>query len=238
MTVKKNYYKLLKSEESEHIMAIQEYSINIRSREIFLHGFKELPMGDDEEELGLSFREAQKFLKNVTILNNISKDPILVHMHTIGGEWRDSIAIYDVIKASHAPVILIGYAQVRSMSSIIMQAADLRVMMPNTDFMLHHGESTYSGEVQTAQSQAEWDRIRTTPTMMKIYADSAKRSDRFRGKKKAVILEFLNDKLSRKGDWYLTSTESVQHGFADGVFGSKGFESLEKIRSKRVIKRR
>ena len=60
-------------------------------------------------------------------------------MHSVGGEWSDGMAIYDAISMSRSYITIIAYGQAESMSSIIFQAADRRLITPNTYFMSHYG---------------------------------------------------------------------------------------------------
>jgi ATP-dependent protease ClpP protease subunit len=119
------------SQRSQLIHDIHDYCINPDTREIYLHGY----LGDGEEEVGVDYRMAVRFEKNLLFLNGSSDEPITVHMHTIGGAWHDGIGIFDTIRSSRCEVTIIGYAEVSSMSSVILQAADVRLLRPNTSFI-------------------------------------------------------------------------------------------------------
>ena len=60
-------------------------------------------------------------------------------MQSPGGSWPDGVAVYDSIIASTSPVTIIAYGYASSMTSVILQAADKRVLMPHTEFMVHFG---------------------------------------------------------------------------------------------------
>jgi ATP-dependent protease ClpP protease subunit len=49
-------------------------------------------------------------------------------------------------------------------------------------------------------------------------------------------MEFFKKKLEQKVDWWLTAEEAVYYGFADGVFGQPGYETLNKIRMGKKVK--
>ena len=74
------------------------------------------------------------FIKNIRALEIKSDKPIIIHMQSVGGEWSDGMAIYDAISMCRCHVTMIAYGQAESMSSIIFQAADTRLITPNTYF--------------------------------------------------------------------------------------------------------
>ncbi len=49
-------------------------------------------------------------------------------------------------------------------------------------------------------------------------------------------MTFIDQKIKQVGDWYMMPDEAVYYGFADGVYGEKGFETQAKIRSGRKRK--
>ena len=67
----------------------------------------------------------------------ISMEPIFVHMHLPGGEWQDCLGIYDAIKSCACTVVILAYAKAESCSSVLLQSADLRILMPNTNVLIH-----------------------------------------------------------------------------------------------------
>ena len=98
---------------------IHALSLDVRQREVYLHGTH----GAFEEDPGVEYRMASTFIKNIRILDSIKNDPILIHMHSIGGSWTDGMAIYDAIQVCKSHVTVLVYGQAESMSSIILQAA-------------------------------------------------------------------------------------------------------------------
>lgn len=68
---------------------------------------------------------------------------ITVVLNTAGGVCEDGFAIYDTIKFARNEVIVIGFGQVASMGSIIMQAGDRRLLSAECDFMIH--DMAYTG---------------------------------------------------------------------------------------------
>ena len=72
---------------------IHTYNIDVKNREIYINEFD-----DSGESAGVDHRMLQNFIKNINILKNLSKDPITIHMQTVGGCWYSGMGIYDAIK--------------------------------------------------------------------------------------------------------------------------------------------
>lgn len=210
----------MRNADKDLIHDLHNYSANIGGREIFLHNSFS---SDDNANPGVEYKMANTFIKNIRILEAKSLDPIKIHMQSIGGEWADGMAIYDAISMCKSYVTIIVYGQAESMSSIILQAADHRLMTPHAYFMSHYGSSDINTDYLSAMNQAEYER-RTASIMFDIYAkrcvDGQFYKDKF-GKKPSEkqVKQFLIRKL-KSGDWYLNAEEAVYYGFADGIISS------------------
>lgn len=220
--------------DSTDVFNLHEYDISIPSREIFLNSYccdEGAEVAEDGiNEPGIDYRNASRFIKNISLLNTQGSESILIHQNMAGGDWNYGMAIYDSVISSVAPVTILAYAHARSMSSIILQAADKRVLMPDCYFLIHHGWWGMYDRVTPAISNIEYWKKHETPRMLDIYANRCKKGRFFKGKTKKQIVEFILKKLEQKTDWILTAKEAVHYGFADGILGKKGFETIEKIK--------
>ena len=131
-----------------NIDQIHNFNIDIKNREIFLHSY----LSDSAEEQ-IDYKCSVVFEKNLRFLNQISNDPILVHMHLPGGDWQDGLGMYDAIQYSKSKIIILAYAKVESCSSVLLQAAPVRILMPNTNMLIHYGSISINEE-HTKQHQA------------------------------------------------------------------------------------
>mgnify|MGYP005822221883 FL=1 len=217
-----------KKTTSELIHDVHNFSLNVELREVFLSSH----ISDEEEEAGVDWRMATKFNKNIRLLTSgvRSDEPILIHMHTVGGNWEDGLAIYDTIKAcTDTHITIIAYAHARSMSSIIFQAADTRIFMPNTIWLMHMGETGFEGHSQSFEAEAEESK-RDHDRMLDIYAESALDSEIYKGKSKKQIKNLIDKGLRLKQEWYMTPKDAILHGYADAVFGDNGYEDMDAIK--------
>jgi len=197
------------------------------TREIFLHNHFE------EEDPGIDYRASTKFLTNLRILESENHKPIIIHQHSTGGEWHAGMAIYDAIKWSPCNFIFICHGICASMGSLIAQAPlgkGVRVSMPNCDWLIHDGSCCVEGTYKQAFSMYEFEK-KILERSYEIYAEACEKSgEYFRGSKNISAKKFIKRQLNSKEDWWITSNDAVYYGFADGVFGEKGFDSLEEIK--------
>jgi ATP-dependent protease ClpP protease subunit len=119
-------------------------------------------------------------------------------------------------------ITIIAYGQAESMSSIIFQAADTRLITPNTYFMSHFGSTNAGGDYLNVQNWVKYEK-QICDTMLDIYANQCCNGQFFIEKygKNAVtkVKNYLSTKL-KSGDWYITASEAVYYGFADKVIDS------------------
>jgi len=222
-----------------------DHSVDEASRTIYLGSIG----STDDEESGVDHLMAERLIKGMSFLENRSNKPIRILMNNPGGNWYHGMAIYDAIRLSscHCTIVVYGYAM--SMGSVILQAADVRVMMPNSRVMIHYGSDGAYGHSKIFEKLAQETR-RINLEMENIYLDSIMKKDEemgqghiegvfssiFEGQGEMLSPKFKKIKLSvdpdkrREGvrillrellnfDTYLTPEETVDLGLADSVHG-------------------
>ncbi len=211
------------------ISLLHSYNIDVKNREIYLHSH----ISDAEDESGVDYRCAIVFEKNLRYLNLLSLEPILIHMHLPGGEWQDCLGMYDAIKSSKAKVAILAYARAESSSSVLLQSADLRILMPNTNVLIHYGSFSLNDEhSKAAASSVKWNE-QECDKMVDIFTDRCMKSRIAKEKnwKKMMAKKHITSQLANKCDWILTAEEAVDYGFADGILGTKKFPNIEYIKT-------
>jgi len=211
-------------ENHELVSQIHSHCVDIKNREIHLHSY----VGDTDEDPGVDHRMIANFVKNIRLLENDNSKPIIIHMNSIGGDWSNGMAIYDSIRMCKSHVTIVVYSQAESMSSIILQAADKRVMMPHAYFMCHYGVSGHEGNYLDVQNWHRFEKTFTN-TMLDIYAQVAMEGQFFRNHYKQVTQEKVCNYIRRKltkGDWFMNANDAIYYGFADEVI-SGSIDSLK-----------
>lgn len=218
-----------KKELEQELSNIHDYNIDIKNREVFLHSY----ISDSEEEPGVDYRTAVTFQKNLRYLNGLSIEPILVHMHLPGGVWTDCLGMYDAMKFSKSKIIILAYGSVESASSVVFQGADTRILMPNTNVLIHYGSISMDNDHKAAVSSIEWSE-KESQKMIDIFTDKCLSSPMAKTKnwKRLIARKHIVSQLANKCDWILTAQEAVEYNFADGVLGSKRFPSIEEIKNR------
>ena len=155
------------SQKSELVQDVHVYGVNWDTREIYLHPHNNNTDGE------VDWNMAQQLIKNLTFLSHLNKnkEPVLIHMITSGGEWEYGWAIYDAILQCQCPVSILAYGLATSISSLMFQAADYRVLMPSTEFHIHFGTCPFSSDDQwkSVQSNVLWHK-RSIDILLDEYA--------------------------------------------------------------------
>jgi ATP-dependent protease ClpP protease subunit len=222
-----NLSKKTRGQKHDIVEEIHNYNILLETRELFLHG----EPGAENEDSGVDYRMSTRFIKNLRLLEQSGDSSIVIHQHSTGGECDSGMAIYDAILHCRCHIIFIMHGAAYSMGTIIPQAADTRIIMPNCIFMLHNGYIDFSGTQKQSQSYSEYSKI-ITEKMLNIYVENMVNGKYFKELKADIkrVKKFLNSKIDQKEDWWLFAEECVNYGFADATFGSPGYETIEEIR--------
>jgi ATP-dependent protease ClpP protease subunit len=165
---------------------------------------------------------------NLTVAEDNSYVANRVVVHNCGGFWEEGMAIYDAIVACPNKVTVLNYMHARSMSSIIFQAADKRVMMPHSTFMFHEGSIEFSGTPKMFRTTHEQELI-ALKIMIGIYIDAMKKKGKLRKKSRKEIENWLVGQMDKKEDVFLSAKEAVAYGFADEIFGKNGKYDWKKL---------
>jgi len=214
--------KLPQPDITQLLHDIHSYNVNVHTREIFLHG----NISDSaEEDPGIDYRMAVVFLKNLTVLEQLGWSKVVVRMHSVGGEWPDGMGIYNAIQNAKSNIAIVAYAQASSMSGVILQSADQRVLMPDTHFMLHYGSIEVDGTSQSVDAAVKQNN-EDNRRMLEIFSERALEGPFFRKKRWGIkrVTDYIDHEMKTRGDWYLTAEDAVQLGFADGILGENDYK--------------
>lgn len=175
---------------------LMEHGIDIRGRTIYLQGEVEAP-------------NIHKFIKLVRYLDKTTGD-ITIILDSEGGDVNLGFAAYDEIKECRNPVTIRVVGVAMSMGSIILQAADKRIMTAHSRLMIHRGQMAVDGhftDVKRAVAENdEMDKI-----CVDIYLD----------KMKEVDPDFKRNQLQKMMDfdYYISAQKALELGLVDEVEG-------------------
>lgn len=182
-----------------------EYGLDISTKTLYIGS---LDSDWEGNESGVDHSMAEHAVKGLHILDRKVTDGLTIIMNNVGGDWYHGMAIYDAIKAcqNHVTIKVFGHAM--SMGSIILQAADERLVSPNSRFMVHYGTSGYHGHNQNFLKWAEEER-ELNKIMEEIYLD------KIRQKKPRFSRRHLKELLNF--DSFLSPTQAIEYNLADKI---------------------
>jgi ATP-dependent Clp protease protease subunit len=189
------------------IAQFHDYGIYVPTRTLYM-GSENVATESDFAESGCDAIMAERMIKNLHVLESLSKEPITIFCNNVGGDEYHCFAIYDSIKAckSHVTIKVRGHAM--SAGSIILQAADERIISPSSRQMIHYGTWGVTDHSKTYQKWAEEGR-KIDSWMENMYLE------RIKAKHPMFKLSKIQKMLDH--DTFFNAQESVSIGLADKV---------------------
>ncbi len=183
---------------------LYDYDLYIPSRTIYM-GSVESDIENGES--GVEAVMAERVIKALHLLDQ-KNEPITIIMNNPGGDWFHGMAIYDAIKGCQSHITIKVYGMAMSMGAVILQAADKRVMMPSSKFMMHYGYMGFAGHSKTFDKWGDENK-RINKEMEQIFLDKIQETD------PSFTLKQLEELLDH--DTIYTAQETVNMGLADEV---------------------
>lgn len=207
---------------------LNNFNVDYKSREIFINRY----YNASDEDHDIENKMSSMFIKNIRALDQ-KPDPILIHLNAGGGgEWEYGMSMFDAIVHSRSYVTVLIYGYACSMSSIIPQAADFRVMMPNSYMICHYGSENIDGTHSDNLRYFEFAK-KMTAKLVDIYAERMQHSPFISEKKtkapKRYASKFIKEQLNQ-GDWYLTAEQALYYGLVDEILGSEQYPNIESLK--------
>lgn len=154
--------------------------------------------------------------KEIIRINNEEKDienpePIVLYIHSYGGDVRQAIFFCDLIEASHVPVITVAAGAAMSAGFLIFLAGKRRYAFKHTKVLIHQGSGSATGNYE--EMDAAQRMFKDEVNSMREYILSHTK-----------IYETTYEKKKSK-EWYIGGEKLVTYGIADKIV-----ESLSEIK--------
>lgn len=174
---------------------VLENACDIKNRTLYV-------TGDIDEDCSYRFIVGMHTLEH-------DEGPITVILNTAGGYCTEGFAIYDAIKHAGNPVYVVGTGQVSSMGTVIIQAADKRLLSPNCEFFVHNvrDEAVFDVDVNVAA------------TILKDLKRLHDRGIAILASRSSLTREQV-EKYCRENTTF-TAQEAVGYGLADSIVESR-----------------
>lgn len=189
----------------ESIDRFFDYGLHVETRTIYM-GSEDYDLFEGGET-GTDHKMSERIVKAIHILGATPDKPIKIIMNNLGGDWYHGMAIYDAIKSCpcHVTIEVMGYAM--SMGSIILQAADDRIMHPNATIMIHDGYDGFVGHSKNFEAWAEQSK-KLRQKMYQIYSDKTGKEKKYWEKKCTI-------------DFIMDADQALQEGLVDSIIGKE-----------------
>lgn len=187
----------------DHLDKFYDYDIWLEGRTLFIGAQTALSTSEEYGLDEISPLTSERVLKGLAILETKPAEGIKIILNSPGGDVFQGLAIYDAIKRSPCHIEILATGQCMSAASIILQAADKRILSENCTVMVHEGEDSNSGSPADVLAWAKFGQ-HINKIMYNIYA--------LRTNKPASYWQ----KKCQK-DYILTSQEALAEGLADEI---------------------
>ncbi|GHV13615.1 hypothetical protein FACS1894169_01000 [Bacteroidia bacterium] len=149
---------------------------------------------------------AQSFIARLNDLDNQGLDVINLHIHCLGGEVLEGIAIYNAIKACKTPVDAYIDGVAASMATIVMLACR-KIYMADNAFLMIHAPSGYAFGTSK-------DLIKTAKVLKAMEVNFRAAYVAKTGKTDAEVSVWLD------GDNWFSAKEALNEKLIDGIVGA------------------
>lgn len=152
---------------------------------------------------------AEKFNKQLLLLEADSSKPVYVYIDSPGGDVTAGFAIYDMIRFVKCPVVLIGNGLIASAAALILLAVpkNMRVGLPNSEYLIHQPLSGMRGTATDIQIHAE-NLTKTKAKLNRIIAEATGKD-----------LKQVQKDTDR--DYWLNAEEALEYGLISKVISNR-----------------
>jgi ATP-dependent Clp endopeptidase proteolytic subunit ClpP len=135
---------------------------------------------------------------------NRKKDPIVMYIHSDGGEAYAALSLISAMETSKTPIITVALGKCASAAFTIFLAGDKRVSQKHSTFMYHQVASGSNGSLNNMKNRTdEMERLQKILDELFISRTNIKEED-------------LKIKYENK-DWYISPKEALELGIIEGT---------------------
>ena len=138
------------------------------------------------------------------------KKLVTVVFNSPGGEVINGLALFDTLRGYDkrgTPIRTVCMGTAASMAGVLLQAGRVRVVTPNSYFLIHEIQSGGRGSLEEMKNNVAF--------LDKLNA----RTSEILAERSSLSAKSIAAKI-KTGDWWLDSDECIKYGFAD----EKGYE--------------
>ena len=188
---------------------------NETKKEAEIYIFGDISSYDNCESSNMSAYKLSKIIKEMADLKTIH-----VHISSYGGEVKEGLAIYNVLKSHPAKVITYDDGFACSIASVIFMAGEERIMTKSSLLMIHNAWVFTEGDAKELRKQAD-DLDKITQASINIYMQYVNLSE-----------EELKRMLDE--EYWLDYNEAIKFGFATKVQDESKKGASQSVKNKLI----
>lgn len=191
----------MSSKLNDQVQNLHDYGINLSTKTTWIEG-------------EIDKDAANRLSKNLAMLDAIQNGKtITIRMSSEGGCVTQGLRMYNLIKRCKSYVRIIVEGCAESMATIILQAADERVILPDAHLMVHIGSESYPED--HPENIERWKE--------KSLQDEKRCQDIYLGKIKEKKKRFTRNQLKEllRFDTIMTAKEAIDYGLIDRIEDEK-----------------
>lgn len=141
------------------------------------------------------------------------KAPIYLWLDSQGGEVNAGLILYDIIRASKAPIVTIAQSCM-SLATVLMAAGSDRVMFPHSRAMLHLPKGAFEGDSDAMEIRSkELSRVRDD--LLECYIECKVTAGLEKPTKTKVRKQIIAD--INRAEYWMSAQECVRYGLVDRI---------------------
>lgn len=163
--------------------------------------------GEDDRFEELNLLEVTKWIINLNYEErNIPKEelkPIILFIHSYGGDLAQCFACCDVIKSSRIPIITVAMGVTMSAGFLLFICGHKRYAFEHSNLLVHEGSGGFSGTAEQVESAQANYKKRIEQMREMILANTS--------------IDEATYKKNKAKDWYLTKEDIIKYHIADNI---------------------
>lgn len=139
--------------------------------------------------------------------------PIYLWIDSAGGEVNSGLILYDIIRASAAPIITVAQSCM-SLATVLMAAGTQRVMFPHSRAMLHLPRSEFAGDSDAMEIRSkELSRVRDD--LIECYIECGVTAGLEKPSKAKVRKQIVGD--INRAEYWMSAKDCIKYGLIDRI---------------------
>lgn len=140
---------------------------------------------------------------NIQEKDNKNPEPIIIYIHSYGGDLEQAFLFCDLCKTSYVPIVTVATGAAMSAGLLIFLSGHRRYAFPHAQLLIHSGSASFSGTAEQIEDA------------QKSYQKQIEQMKKYILSQSNITEQLYKKNKSR--DWYVTGEDMVKLGLADKI---------------------